>query len=104
MSNLLSDSPFYQVLSSLPPPDPTNPTATNIAYIQSAIYDDLPILEEIVEITEIKEKAFMNKEVERRRTRLGAGTPEHVRKEVGREIWSVSRVRVVEVSDTIGHG
>lgn len=102
MSNLLSDGCFYQVLSNLPPPNPTNPTATTIAYIQSAVYDDLPILEEIIDIIEKQESTFMNKEVERRRTRLGAGTKEYVSKQVGREIWAVSRVR--KVDDTSDDG
>ena len=102
MSNLLSDSPFYQVLSNLPPLNPTNPTATTIAYIQSAVYNDLPVLEEIIDIIEKQEKTFMIKEIERRRTRLGAGTKEYVRKQVGREIWAVSRVR--KVDDTSDHG
>ena len=44
----------------------------------------------------------MNKEVERRRTRLGAGTKEYVSKQVGREIWAVSRVR--KVDDTSDDG
>lgn len=102
LSNLLSDSPFYQVLSNLPPLNPTNPTATTIAYIQSAVYNDLPVLEEIIDIIEKQEKTFMIKEIERRRTRLGAGTKEYVRKQVGREIWAVSRVR--KVDDTSDHG
>jgi len=102
LSNLLSDSSFYQVLSNLPPPNPTNPTATTIAYIQSAVYDDLPILEEIIDIIEKQESTFMNKEVERRRTRLGAGTKEYVSKQVGREFWAVSRVR--KVDDTSDDG
>jgi len=97
----LSDSPFHQVLSNLPPPSPTAPTATTIAYIQSAVYDDLPILEEIIDIIEKQEKNFINKEIERRRTRLGAGTKEYVGKQVGREIWAVSRVR--KVDDTPDH-
>ena len=44
----------------------------------------------------------MNKEVERRRTRLGAGTKEYVSKQVGREFWAVSRVR--KVDDTSDDG
>ncbi|KAF5351978.1 hypothetical protein D9756_007386 [Leucocoprinus leucothites] len=92
LSNVLPESPFYNVLSKLPPLDPTNPTTTTIAYVQTAVYNELPVLEEIVDLTEKQEKAHMDKEVERRRTRLGSGSPEQVRREVGREIWAASRL------------
>lgn len=94
LSYLLPDSPFYPILSKLPPPDPTNPTATTTAYVQSAVYNELPILEEIIDLIEKQEKSYMDKELERRRTRLSAGSPEQIRKEVGREIWASSRVRI----------
>ncbi len=98
LSYLLPESPFYPILSQLPPPDSTTPTATTTAYAQSALYNGLPILEEIVDLIERQESSYVQKEVERRRTRLGASGPEQLRKEVGREIWAQSRVR-----NTISH-
>ncbi|KAF9451265.1 protein prenylyltransferase [Macrolepiota fuliginosa MF-IS2] len=92
LSYLLTDSPFYPTLSKLPPPDPTNPTATTTAYVQQAIYNELLTLEEMVELVEKQESAYTEKEVERRRTRLGAGGPEQIRKEVGREVWAQSHL------------
>ncbi|KAJ3567050.1 hypothetical protein NP233_g6613 [Leucocoprinus birnbaumii] len=92
LSDLLPESPFYHVISKLPPPDATNPTATTTAYVQSAVYNELPILEEIVDLLEKQEKSHMDREFERRRTRLGAGSPEQVRKDIGREICSTSRL------------
>lgn len=92
LSHLLPDSPFYPTLSKLPPPDPTSPTATTIAYIQTAVYNELSILEEIVGLVEVQEISHIEKETERRRTRLGAGSPEQIRREVGREVWAQSHV------------
>lgn len=93
LSYLLPETLFYPALSKLPPPDPTAPTASTTAYVQSALYNGLPILEEIVGLIERQESLHLQKEVERRRTRLGAGGPEQVKKEVGRETWAQSRVR-----------
>lgn len=88
----LPESPFYSTLSELPPPDATNPTATTTFFAQTVIQDSLPILEEIVSIHEKDEETNYDREVEKRRMRLGAAGPEEVKKEVGREIWSVSKV------------
>lgn len=92
LSYLLPSSPIYPVLSSLPPPDPSNPTTTTILDIQSAVYNSLPIIDEIVERTEKIEKETFSKEFEKRRTRLNAGTPSQIRKALGLEIWSKSKV------------
>lgn len=92
LSYLLPDSLFYPVLSGLPPPDPTNPTATTISYVQSSVHNELPVLEEIVGLVEAQEAAFLEKEIERRRTRLSAGSLKEIRNEVGMEIWAESRV------------
>ena len=90
---LLPGSPFYPVLSTLPPPDPTNPTGTTTFLAQSAIHNSLPILEEIVGIVERNEQSAFEKEVQKRRTRLGAAGPEQIKRDVGREIWGASKVR-----------
>ncbi len=98
---LLPESPFYRLLSDLPPPDTTNPSATTTFEAQSAIHNSLPILEEIISIVETHESDVFNKEVAKRRTRIGATGPEAVKREVGREIWSISKVLVAYVFDNL---
>jgi hypothetical protein len=98
LSLVLPRSPIYSVLSSLPPPDATNPTSTITFAAQSAIHDSLPILEEIVTLLETHEEETLKKEIEKRRTRLGAAGPEQLRKEIGIDIWSTSQVKVFSAS------
>ncbi|KDQ10122.1 hypothetical protein BOTBODRAFT_164222 [Botryobasidium botryosum FD-172 SS1] len=86
----LPSSRYYDLLSNLPTPDPTAPTATTTYAAQEAIHKSLPILEEIVSLSEKGEEERIEQEVKRRRQRIGAGRPEEVRAEVGREVWSVS--------------
>lgn len=91
---LLPESPYYNLLSSLPLPDPSAPTATTTFVAQSAIHDSLPMIQEMVQILEKEENEAFTKEVDKRRMRLGAAGPETIRKEVGRELWSKSQVSV----------
>jgi hypothetical protein len=93
----LPTSDLYSVLSSLPPPDATNPDATTTFAAQSAIQDSLPITQEIVQILEKYEDTTFTQEVDKRRKRLGAPSPDVIRREVGYEICSESRVRVLLV-------
>jgi superkiller protein 3 len=96
---LLPSSPLYSILSVLPEPDATTPTSTTTAYVvQVAIHNSLPTLEEIVSLTEADEEEKIDKEVERRRMRLGASRPEKIKVEVGLEVWSSSAVRSVVLS------
>lgn len=88
---LLPESAPYQVLSTLDPPDPTNPLLTTTFKVQTAIYDSLTVLEEIIAILEREEESFVKKEFEKRRTRLNAGPADQIRKEIGREVWGKSR-------------
>lgn len=91
LSLLLPDSPISAVLSTLPVPDHTKPTAP--AYqTQAAVHNTLPVLEEIIDIVERDEDDAYAKEVAKRRTRLGAASPEQLRKDVGIEIWGPSRL------------
>jgi superkiller protein 3 len=90
---LLPQSHLYPVLSSLPPPDPTNPTCTSTFTTQSAIQNSLPVLEEIVCLLEGDEDERFSQQVEKWRTRLNAPSLDAIRQKVGREIWSNSRVR-----------
>lgn len=92
LSHLLPDSPFYSTLSDLPPPDPTNPTSTTTFAAQTAIHNSLPVIEEIISLTEQNEEAFIKTEFDRRRTRLGASQPDQLKKEIGLEVWRTSKL------------
>ncbi|TFY67241.1 hypothetical protein EVJ58_g1753 [Rhodofomes roseus] len=89
---VLPDSPFYAVLSTLPPPDPTNPTASSTHPTQLAIQDSLPTLEELISIHEQEETENIEREFQKRRTRLGAAGPEQLKKEVAREFMCPSQL------------
>ncbi|KAJ4000018.1 TPR-like protein [Lentinula boryana] len=89
---LLPDSPLYEVLSNLPPPDSTNPTSTTTFPIQTALYNSLTVVEELIVILERDEESYLKREFEKRRTRLNAGPPEQIRKEIGQEVWGNSRL------------
>ncbi|KAI0093293.1 TPR-like protein [Irpex rosettiformis] len=99
---LLPESGYYHLLSELPPPDATNPSATTTFDAQSAIHNSLPILEEIISIIETHENDVFQKEVAKRRTRLGAAGPEAVKREVGREVWGISRLPLL-YQEILGH-
>lgn len=90
----LPTSDLYPVLSSLPPPDATNPGATTTFLAQSAIQNGLPIIQEIVQVLEKYEDTTFTQEVDKRRKRLGAPSPDVIRQEVGFEVWNESRVRI----------
>ncbi|KIJ39435.1 hypothetical protein M422DRAFT_32689 [Sphaerobolus stellatus SS14] len=89
---LLPTSPLYRTLSMLPEPEPTAPTSTTIYGIQTAVYNSLPILEEVVSLMERNEDEQIKKEVDKRRMRLGAGRPEQIQKDVSREVWEKSNL------------
>ncbi|KAF8972954.1 hypothetical protein BDZ97DRAFT_1900816 [Flammula alnicola] len=88
----LPESTVYPLLSTLPPPDPTNPTGTTTFEAQDAIHNGFRVLEEVVSLTEALEEDTFKKEVERRRMRLGAPSPEQLRKEVFMEIYNKSQL------------
>ncbi|KDQ57736.1 hypothetical protein JAAARDRAFT_35420 [Jaapia argillacea MUCL 33604] len=92
LSLYLPGSKVYDVLSALPAPDPTNPTATTTFAAQVALHNTLSILEEIVTLHEKEEEETINREVDKRRMRLGAAGPEQIRAEVAREVLAVSRL------------
>ena len=83
---------IYPTLSTLPAPDSTNPTDTTTASSQAAIYNSLPILEEIVSLNEADETETVDKEISNRRKRIHAGSPQSVRNEVIREVYGSSKV------------
>ena len=88
----LPESEVYPLLSSLPPPDATNPTGSTTFDAQDSIHNGFRVLEEIVAMTETMEEDTLKREVEKRRTRLGASSPEQLRKEVLSEISKTSQV------------
>jgi superkiller protein 3 len=91
---VLPGSEFYPVLSSLPEPDSTNPTSTSTFWIQSAVHESLPVLEEVVSLLETEEQARFTKDFNARRTRLGGPKPAELKKELDKEICDNSKVRV----------
>ncbi|KAG2745039.1 superkiller protein 3 [Suillus brevipes Sb2] len=98
----LPDSSLYPVLSSLPPPDPTNPTSTSIFPTQSAIHNSLAVYEELISLTEREEEIFIKSEFDKRRTRLGGPKPEQLRKEIGIEVWHSSKLPAL-YNDILNH-
>ncbi|EFI28195.1 superkiller protein 3 SKI3 [Coprinopsis cinerea okayama7 len=88
----LPNSPYYSLLSTLPPPDPTNPTSSTVFLTQSIIHDSLPTYEEIVEILEKEEETKTSKEFNARRMRLGAPKPDVIRRDVDREVCEASKL------------
>lgn len=89
---MLHSSPIYLTLSTLPPPNLTNPSATTIAQTQTAIHNTLPVLEEIIQLIEKSEADVFKKELDTRRMRLNAPPLEQLRLDIGREIWGQSKV------------
>ncbi|KAL0571344.1 Superkiller protein 3 [Marasmius crinis-equi] len=102
LSFLLPESPYYQVLSSLPLPDHTAPEATTTFQVQVAVHNTLIVLEEIIELVERQEEDYAKKEFEKRRTRLNAGTPEEIRQAIGREVWGTSKLPAL-YSEVLNH-
>lgn len=103
LSYYLPESNVYSLLSTLPPPDPTNPTGSTTYDAQEAIHNGFRVLEEVVALTEALEADTFKREVERRRMRLGAGSPEQLRKEVFLEIFDKSQVGCALVSNHCVH-
>ncbi|KZW00293.1 TPR-like protein [Exidia glandulosa HHB12029] len=99
---MLPTSPYYSVLSALPDADPSAPTATTTFTIQRAVHHSLPTLQEIIAIIEKEEESFMTREFNKRRTRLNAGSPEKVKREVGLEVWSASELPKL-YNELLGH-
>jgi superkiller protein 3 len=95
LSLYLPTSKYHATLSKLPAPDQTNPTATNTFDAEMAVHrQSLLILQEVVTLTEEAEQIAIEKEWEKRRTRLDSASKsrEALRNEVGVEIWRDSKV------------
>ncbi|PPQ64992.1 hypothetical protein CVT26_015701, partial [Gymnopilus dilepis] len=92
LSYYLPESTVYPLLSNLPQPDPTNPTASSTHEAQEAIHNGFRVLEEITALTEKLEEETLTREVEKRRTRLGAPSVDQLRKDVFNEVSTKSRL------------
>ncbi|KIY52714.1 hypothetical protein FISHEDRAFT_69529 [Fistulina hepatica ATCC 64428] len=89
---LLPGSEYYDTLSSLPAPDHTNPTSTTTHDIQCAMYNSLPVLQEIVSILEAQETSSFNVEVDKQRQRLGAPGLDQIKLDVRLEMSASSQL------------
>jgi superkiller protein 3 len=92
---LLPESSLFPTLSNLPPPDPTNPTSSTISGIQEPIHDSLPLLQQIVTLVEKDEDETIKKEIDKRRKRLNAPSPEDAKREVEMLFLGPSRVSTI---------
>jgi len=99
---VLPGSDIYPVLSTIPEPDPTNPTNNVALWAQTAVHDSLPVLEEVVSLLEAEEQARFTKEFNARRTRLGAPKPEKLKKEINLEICDGSKVGRTQIHIACG--
>ena len=71
---MLPSSPSIALLSKLPPPNPTSPTASTVHAIQLALQSNLPTLLEVVSLVEAEESNLIETEIKKRRQRLGGQT------------------------------
>ena len=60
--------------------------------MQTAVHNSLPIIEEIISLTERGEEVVIKNEFDKRRTRLGGPSPEQLKRDIGVEMWGTSRV------------
>ena len=96
LANYLRESALYTLLSSLPLPDPTSPTSTTTFETQVAIHDGLNVLEEMISLAETLEDDAYKREVDKRRMRLGASSPDQLKKEVFKDISDSSQVQSMQ--------
>ncbi|KNF03722.1 hypothetical protein PSTG_03244 [Puccinia striiformis f. sp. tritici PST-78] len=92
LSQVLSDSPFYLLLSTLPEPDLTNPEASPLMKLQLIMANTLPTLYEIIELIQNEQDDTITREITKRRTRLTSvpKTAAQTRAEVINEIYPSS--------------
>jgi superkiller protein 3 len=91
----LPSSAYHHLLCTLPQPDQTNPNTTTTLDAELAIHlHSLSLTEEVITLTEEHERNAVEREVEKRRTRLdSAGKSRDVlRNEIGAEVWRSSKV------------
>lgn len=89
---LLPSSRYYDLLSTLPEPQPTQPEGSSIYEIQQMTHNSMPILLEIVASTETEEAKQIKSEIDRRRMRLTSGSAEETKQAVQREVMGKSKL------------
>jgi superkiller protein 3 len=92
LSLVLPKSPYYDLLATLPEPQPTQPTGSSVYEIQQMIHDSLPVITEILASTETDEAKAIKSEIDRRRMRLTSGSAAETRQAVQREVMGKSRL------------
>ncbi|BGO99697.1 Superkiller protein 3 [Rhodotorula toruloides] len=94
LSMLLPSSPQHSLLRTLPPFDPTAPTATSYPTVQQAVTSPLRTLLEIIAHISEKETAAVDAEIKKRRQRLGgpALTAEETTRQVQAEMLPQSQL------------
>ncbi|KAH8928325.1 hypothetical protein BT69DRAFT_1329743 [Atractiella rhizophila] len=95
LSLLLPSSPISHLLSSLPPPNPTAPTASAYHNLQTLLLNTFPLLLEIIFIYESADAKEIESEVTKRRQRITTGptlSKVEERRNVLREVKGKSKV------------
>ncbi|KAH9817049.1 hypothetical protein DFH28DRAFT_1081343 [Melampsora americana] len=94
LSHLLPDSPYEALLSTLPEPDNTNPKESPLFELLVLQQNNLPIIRQITELTQLEEIDTISREISKRRTRLTSipKTAAETRLEVIREVYPSSQL------------
>lgn len=88
---LLPSSTYFPLLSTIPPPNPSEPLASGIHQIQLSVHSNMSILEELVGIDEAEEASAIARETDKRRLRLGTGlSAEQTHRQVQSEVMAHS--------------
>jgi superkiller protein 3 len=91
----LDGSQYYGTLANVPEPDATAPTASPAYDIQVYIHNSFLLLEEIVRLTEDDERDTIKREIEKRKTRLGAPPLRKLIQDVESEVYGSSKVAII---------
>lgn len=94
LSHLLPDSPYEALLSTLPEPDNTNPKDSPIFDLLVLLQNNLPIIRQVADLTQVEETDAISREISKRRTRLTSvpKTAAETRLEVIREVYPSSQL------------
>ncbi|EGG05699.1 uncharacterized protein MELLADRAFT_87842 [Melampsora larici-populina 98AG31] len=94
LSHLLPNSLYEALLSTLPEPDNTNPKYSPIFDLLVLLQNNLPIIKQITDLTQVEENDAISREIFKRRTRLTSipKTAAETRLEVIREVYPSSQL------------
>lgn len=81
----LPNSRYYSLLSTLPPPDHSQPLLTTTYESQIAIHENLPLLIELKDIQQYQLSNYRSSEFTKRKTRLGAPSPTVIQNQLIKE-------------------